>query len=433
MRRITFVLVASIMLLGLAGCNQVGSSQAVHSEVLQSDKPRDTSPAVDQADLAALVDGNNAFAFDLYQTLRQEEGNLFLSPYSISEALAMAYAGARGDTEKDMAQVLNFNLPQESLHPAWNSLDLQLNERNQSAEQEDGEGFQLNVVNAIWGQQGYHFLEEYLDLLAQHYGAGLRLMDFISETEQSRIAINRWVSDQTEDKIKDLIPQGAINEMTRLVLTNAIYFNASWHYSFDDQNTKDRPFYLLDGGQVEVPMMQQTASLGYAEGVNYQAVELLYEGEEISMVILLPEAGQFDTFEESLDADLVKEITGKLSKLEVILKMPKFEYEDSFSLKQALSTMGMEVAFTQADFSGINGKNDLCISDVLHKAFVHVDESGTEAAAATAVIFETIITSVIPQPQPKEVTIDRPFIFLIRDIPTGSTIFIGRVLNPVAQ
>jgi len=182
-RKTTFLLAASIMLLGLSGCTQYG-------QLVQSDKPRDTSPAVDQANLAALADGNNAFAFDLYQTLRQDEGNLFLSPYSISEVLAMIYAGAGGETEKDMAEVLNFILSQESLHPAFNSVDLQLKERNQGSGDKNGEGSQLNVVNAIWGQQGYDFLDEYLDVLAQNYGAGLRLVDFKKETEQSRLTIN---------------------------------------------------------------------------------------------------------------------------------------------------------------------------------------------------------------------------------------------------
>jgi len=420
-RKTVFLLLASLMLLGLSGCTQ-------DDQLQQPDIPINTS----QTDLEVLVDGNNAFAFDLYQTLRQEEGNLFLSPYSISEVLAMAYAGARGDTEKDMAEVLNFNLPQDRLHPAFNATDLQFKERSQGAEQEDGEGFQLNVVNAIWGQQGYHFLDEYLDVLDQNYGAGLRLVDFINETEQSRIAINQWVSDQTEDKIKDLIPQGAINEITRLVLTNAVYFNANWQYPFDTRNTAAGLFYLLDGSSVLVPMMQQTKSLGYAEGTNYQAVELLYKGGETSMVILLPKAGLFDRFEESLGADLVRGIIGDLEGRRVTLKIPKFEYESSFSLEQALSAMGMGVAFTfmQADFSGMNGGYDLYISDVLHKAFVSVNESGTEAAAASAVTMKP--SGTLP-PQPKELTIDRPFIFLIRDIPTGSIIFIGRVLNPAAR
>ena len=419
MKKSLLLLLALAMLLGLSGCTQNGQ--------LQSDEPLNTP----HSDPEALVDGNNAFAFDLYQTLRQDDGNLFFSPYSISEVLAMAYAGAAGETEKDMAEVLNFNLPQDRLHPAFNILDLQFEQRNQGTGHGNGEGFQLNVVNAIWGQQGYHFLDEYLDVLARYYGAGLRLLDFVNETEQSRITINQWVSEQTEGKIENLIPQGAINEITRLVLTNAIYFNANWNLPFDEKRTSDGVFHLLDGGTVTVPMMRQTDYFGYAEGANYQAVELLYDGEETSMVILLPAAGQFDNFEESLDADLVKGIIGNLEKRRVALTMPKFEYESSFSLTQALSATGMGGAFTcmQADFSGMNGNYDLYISDVLHKAFISVNESGTEAAAASAVM----ICSGAPPKVQEEVTIDRPFIFLIRDIPTGSTIFIGRVLNPAAQ
>jgi len=408
------------MLLGLSGCTQ-------DDQLQQPDIPINTS----QTDSEVLVDGNNAFTFDLYQTLSQDDGNLFFSPYSISEALAMAYAGARGDTEKDMAEVLNFNLPQERLHPAFNATDLQFKERSQVLG--DKEGFQLNVVNAIWGQQGYDFLDEYLDVLEQHYGAGLRLMDFCNETEQSRITINQWVSDQTGGKIEDLVPPGAIDTLTRLVLTNAVYFNANWFHPFDTRKTAAGLFYLLDGSSVTTPMMQRTESFCYAEGASYQAVELPYEGGETSMVILLPVAGQFDTFEESLGADLVRGIIGDLEGRRVTLKMPKFEYESSFSLQQALSAMGMEVAFTplQADFSGMNGGYEpLWISEVIHKAFVSVNESGTEAAAASAI---TMPPSATSPPQPKELTIDRPFIFLIRDIPTGSTIFIGRVLNPAAR
>ena len=420
MRKTVFLLLASLMLLGLSGCTQ-------DDQLQQPDIPINTS----QTDSEVLVDGNNAFTFDLYQTLSQDDGNLFFSPYSISEALAMAYAGARGDTEKDMAEVLNFNLPQERLHPAFNATDLQFKERSQVLG--DKEGFQLNVVNAIWGQQGYDFLDEYLDVLEQHYGAGLRLMDFCNETEQSRITINQWVSDQTGGKIEDLVPPGAIDTLTRLVLTNAVYFNANWFHPFDTRKTAAGLFYLLDGSSVTTPMMQRTESFCYAEGASYQAVELPYEGGETSMVILLPVAGQFDTFEESLGADLVRGIIGDLEGRRVTLKMPKFEYESSFSLQQALSAMGMEVAFTplQADFSGMNGGYEpLWISEVIHKAFVSVNESGTEAAAASAI---TMPPSATSPPQPKELTIDRPFIFLIRDIPTGSTIFIGRVLNPAAR
>ena len=422
MRKAILLLMVSVILLGLLGC-----TQAVSGQVIQSDKPRNTSPAVDKTDLTKLVDGNNAFAFDLYQALRQTGANLFYSPYSISEALAMTYAGARGYTEKDMAEALNFTLTQDQLHPAFNSLDLQLKQRGQGAKGRDKEGFRLHVVNAIWGQKDYKFLGEFLDVLAQNYGAGLRIADFINETEQSRVTINKWVSDQTEERIKDLVPQGAINQLTRLVLTNAIYFNAAWQYPFDENATSDGLFHLLSDNDVTVPMMKQTESFRYTEGTDYQVVELPYDGQELSMVILLPKAGRFDAFEEKLDAGFIKTIIGNLETHEVSLTMPKFEYESSFGLKEVLSTLGMGVAFTpDADFSGMDGKRDLLIKDVLHKAFVSVDEAGTEAAAATAVI---VGLTAIPV-QPVEVKIDRPFIFLIRDIPTDSIIFIGCVLNP---
>jgi serpin B len=424
MKRTILIMLVMVTVLSLLGCGQTASGQ-----VVQSDKPRDTSPQVDESDLTALVDGNNAFAFNLYQVLKQTGGNLFYSPYSISEALAMTYAGARGETEKDMAEALNFTLSQDRLHPTFNSLDLQLKQRGQGAAGKNGTGFKLDVANAIWGQEGYQFLAQYLDVLAQNYGAGLRIVDFIKQTEQSRVTINQWVSDQTQGKIRDLIPPGVINDLTRLVLTNAIYFNAAWQYPFDEKATSDGQFYLLDGSSVTVPMMKQTESFGYAKGANYEAVELPYSGQELSMVILLPKAGEFEAFENSLDAGLVKTIIGQLETNDVSLTMPKFEYEASFGLKQALSTLGMGIAFTSdADFSGMDGNHDLFIQDVLHKAFVSVDEAGTEAAAATSVI---VGLTAIPA-QPIQVTIDRPFLFLIRDISTGSIIFVGRVLNPAA-
>lgn len=427
MKKTILLALVSVMLLSVVAC---GGQPVSGKEVLQSDKPRDTSPNVNEADLAALVEGNNAFAFDLYQALSQKDTNLFYSPYSISEALAMTYAGARGETEKEMAEALSFTLPQARLHTAFNSLDLQLKQRGEGAKGKDGEGFRLNVVNAIWGQKDYKFLDGFLDVLAQNYGAGLRILDFIKETEQSRQAINKWVSDQTEERIKDLVPEGAISEITRLVLTNAIYFNAAWLYPFEEEMTTDGVFHLLNGNSVTVPMMKQTESFRYTAGDDYQAVELPYDGRELSMVILLPKEGRFNAFEEKLDAEFVKSIVDKLGGGQVALTMPKFEYDCSFGLKDALKTLGMEAAFTDgADFSGMNGRRDLFIQDVLHKAFVSVDEAGTEAAAATAVI---VGVTGLPA-EPVTVTIDKPFIFFIRDIQTGSTVFVGRVLNPVAK
>jgi serpin B len=340
----------------------------------------------------------------------------------------MTYAGARGETAQQMADTLHFILEQE-LHPAFNWLDAELARRGEGAKGKDGEGFRLNIVNAIWGQKDYEFLSAFLDVLAENYGAGLRILDFITETEKSRLAINDWVSDQTEGRIEDLIPPGAIGALTRLVLTNAIYFNAAWEYPFDEDMTADGPFYLLDGGQVTVPMMKQTESFGYTEGEGYQAIELPYDGGELSMVVLLPKSGQFQAFEETLNAQQVDAIISGLQATQVGLTMPQFEFDSEFSLKDTLADMGMPIAFTGgADFSGMTGNRELAISDVVHKAFVAVDEAGTEAAAATAVIMRL---TALPDP-PVEVTIDRPFIFLIRDIDTGTILFLGRVINPGA-
>lgn len=395
--------------------------------ILQSEKPRITSPEVNESDLTMLVEENNAFAFDLYQLLRQDNNNVFFSPYSISQALAMTYAGARSDTEKQISDTLHFIMSQERLHPAFNGLDIELSKRGEGAQGKDDQGFRLNIVNAIWGQEDYRFLPEFLDVLAENYGAGLRVLDFVNAPEESRITINDWVSEQTEGRIEDLIPEGAIDALTRLVLTNAIYFNAAWQFPFNEDVTADGPFYLLDGGEVIVPMMTQTESLGYAEGDGYQAVELSYDGRELSMVILLPSEGQFETFQSAMDYQMLIDILSDLGNQQVNLTMPKFEFESEFSLKKALIAMGMPVAFSpDADFSGMTGNRDLFIDDVLHKAFVSVDEAGTEAAAATAVI---MTLTAVPAP-PVEVTVERPFIFLIRDIETGAILFVGQVVNP---
>jgi len=427
MKKILIIVLALVLLLPVIASIQM--AQPAAAEVLKSDKERITSPDVSTSEQASLVEGNSAFAFELYQELKEKEGNLFYSPYSISLALAMTYAGARGETAEQMADTLQFILEQDKLHPAFNWLDAELASRGEGAAGKDGEGFRLNIVNAIWGQKDYSFLSTFLDILAENYGAGLRILDFITETEKSRLTINDWVSDQTEGRIEDLIPPGAIGALTRLVLTNAIYFNAAWENPFDEDMTADGPFYLLDGGQVIVPMMKQTESFGYTEGEGYQAVELLYDGGELSMVVLLPEAGKFEAFEEGLQAQQVSDIISDLQLTEVALTMPRFEFDSEFSLKDTLAEMGMPIAFSSgADFSGMTGNPELFISDVVHKAFVAVDEAGTEAAAATAVIMDL---TAVPEP-PVEVTLDRPFIFLIRDIDTGAILFVGRVLNPAA-
>ena len=427
MKRIVLIVLAVGLVGAVIASTQLG--QPAMGEVLESEKQRVTAPDVSTSEQASLVEGNSAFAFDLYRELKGEEGNLFYSPHSISLALAMTYAGARGETAEQMADTLNFTLEQEELHAAFNWLDAELASRGEEAEGKDGKEFRLNIVNAIWGQEGYDFVSDFLDVLAENYGAGLRIMDFKNEAEQARLGINRWVGEQTEGRIRDLIPRGAISELTRLVLTNAVYFNAAWEHSFERRMTSNGPFYLLDGGQVTVPMMRQTESFGYTEGEGYQAVELLYDGRELSMVILLPESGKFEDFEKKLVAQKLSDITSGLQRRGVALTMPRFEFESGFSLNDALCNMGMPDAFAwqKADFSGMTGDPDLFITDVVHKAFVSVDEAGTEAAAATGAVMAP--TAGPPEPE-VEVTVDRPFIFLIRDINTGAILFVGRVLNP---
>lgn len=404
----------------------------------RSDAPRDTTPNVSNDDLDNLATGNNAFAFEFYQAIRSEEGNILYSPYSISAALAMTYAGALGETEQQMADTLHFTLPQERLHPAFNVVDLALASRGEMVddEEDDTQGFQLNTANALWGQQDYPFAVDFLDLLAANYGAGMSLMDFMGAPEESRQIINDWVAERTEDRIQDLIPQNAINPSTQLVLTNAIYFYADWLFPFPAESTVDDTFTLLDGSAVSAPMMFQSEPqpIRYTAGEGYQAVEMPYEGNEVAMLIVLPDEGQFEAFEEQLDAGRFASIQNELSDDNaVLLSMPRFEFETpSISLKDTLIAMGMPIAFGGgADFSGMvemDGNPGLLISDVFHKAFIRVDEEGTEAAAATAVVM--LESAAMPMEEPIIIRIDRPFLFAIVDRPTETILFMGRVVDP---
>jgi serpin B len=397
------------------------------SSVAVSDKPRDRSPAAAPDQVASLAGSNSAFAFDLYGSIKSLDGNLFLSPYSISTALAMTYAGAAGQTADQMAGTLHFDLQGEALHSAFNAYALDLEARAQA--EVEGTPFELSIANSLWGQEGFAFRPEFLDLLAENYAAGMRLVDFAGDPEASRRVINRWVSDETRQRIEDLIPEGAIDTMTRLVLANAIYFKASWLTAFDPDDTVTEPFYRLSSEAADVPMMRLDESYRYAIGDGYKAIELPYQSGDMSMLIFLPDEGDFQAFEDELGPDLVDRTMAEMTYGPVHLGLPRFTYESSFSLKDALKALGMADAFDpdRADFSGMDGARDLYISDVLHKAFVAVDEEGTEAAAATAVIMG--VTSA-PAGEPITFIVDRPFIYLIRDGQTGSILFLGRVLDP---
>ena len=403
-------------------------------DLLISSGTRDLSPDNTGDELDLFVGDNNAFAFDLYHAISGEDENLLFSPSSISVAMAMTYAGARNQTETQMADTLCFNFPQEKLHSLFNELDLNLNDRNQYDPENSDKYLKLNIVNEVWGQEDYLFLETYLDTLMFNYGAGIRLVDFIYSTEQARLDINDWIAEQTENRIEDLLNQGDVTDLTRLVLTNVIYFNASWGIPFDPDYTYDGIFNLEDGTAVTVPMMIPQAGSGEngemyaaAEGPDYQAVELPYYGDDFSMVIIIPDYGMFGTFEQDLDSSVIDEIIGNLEVQEVALRMPKFEYESRLNLSETLSAMGMPDAFIPyvADFSGMDGTLNLFISKVIHQASITLDEAGTEAAAATAVVVS--LTAVT---DPLEITIDRPFIYMIRDNLTGTILFLGRIKNP---
>jgi len=422
--RIILLLMLILSLL-VTGCG-VPMPQLAAAETVQSDSPRETAPQVAEAELAALVAGNTAFAVDLYQELREREGNLFFSPHSISVALALTYASAREQTAAQMATTLHFALPPETLHRAFNALDLLLT----AEEGQEAEAFSLRSANSLWAEQEYTFRPEFLDLLAQHYGAGLRLVSFQTAPEAARRAINDWVAQQTAQRIQDLIPQGCVDELTRLVLANAIYFNATWAHVFPQERTQDGVFTTLVGAPVTVPMMRWSTSerVPYTQGEGYQAVELPYQGGQVSMVLLVPNAGRFAEFEAALTGERLQAIVATLVPQGVALTLPKFEVEAEFSLADVLQELGLSTAFDphQADFSGMDGSRNLFISNVFHQAFISVDEEGTEAAAATAVV---VTLESLPMTD-VTLTIDRPFIYLIRDTRSGAVLFLGRVVDP---
>ena len=375
----------------------------------------------------AIVKGNNEFALELYAKLRTQEGNLFFSPYSISTALAMAYAGARGETESQMAKALHFSTTPSTTGGFANEFGAIVKDLNVRGAKGN---YELNVANALWGQQGYGFLAEFLGLIKKDYGGELNEVDFINASETARQTINSWVEKQTRNKIKDLIQQGVLNSMTRLVLTNAIYFKGNWARQFKKEKTQNAPFTLLNGNKVDVPMMSQTADFNYIQTESFQGLELPYVNNELSMIILLPKKlDGLPEFEGTVTINNLSKWLNELRKREVIVFVPKFKMTSRFGLADVLKAMGMISAFVPdvADFSGINGKRDLFISAVIHKAYVDVNEEGTEAAAATGGVIK--LTSAGPTQTPV-FRADHPFLFVIRDNHSGSILFVGRVMNP---
>jgi serpin B len=398
----------------------------VTGELARADVPRATSTEITEDQLGGLVAGNTEFAFDLLRLIGDDE-NTIISPFSIAAALTMTYAGARGLTADQMADVLHLVLSGSTVHEGRNELALRIADTPAPSAGDDREPLQVNIANSLWGQRGFGFEAEFLETLAAAYDAGVRLVDFVADSEAARVAINDWVAEETMDRIVDLLPAGSLNVDTRLVLTNAIWFKASWVRQFDPDATEPGTFVLLDGTEVTVPMMRSGGRTLYTEGDGYQAARLGYAGDA-SMTVIAPDPGLFDEIVTALDGAFLASIDDALSTHALRLTMPKFEFESETSLRGLLAGLGMADAFDpmRADFSGISTqRDDLHIQDVVHKAFISVDEQGTEAAAATAVI-----VGVTSAPPPATLDLDRPFIFLIRHDSTGEILFAGTVTDP---
>lgn len=400
---------------------------------VKSSLSRELSPS--DAAVAALTAGNRDFGMALFQKVAAENTgkNVFISPHSVSIALTMAYAGAVGDTASQMRTALAYSPADDVLHESFNALDIALSERGQEVVEEDtGIPFQLSVVNAAWGQTGYHFEDAYLDVLALNYGAGMRLLDFMTDPDASRITINDWVAQESMDRIKDLLPPGSITGATSLVLTNVIYFKANWLNKFKTEFTVDAPFTLLDGQTVTSKMMHTADDLRHGTGTGYEYLEVPYVGENVAMMLVLPDAGQFEVVEAALDGATFGAMMADAVTAHGKLAMPRFTFGFESGLNDSLKALGMTDAFAEgiADFSGMDGApHNLYISLVQHKSFVAVDEEGTEAAAATAVVMDN---TSIPE-DTFDMTFNRPFLFAIVDKPTGALLFVGRVLNPTVE
>ncbi|WP_435316911.1 serpin family protein [Haloarchaeobius sp. TZWSO28] len=433
-RREVLALAGALSIPALAGClGSLGNGgSGVTPGLLASDLSRDMDPEVSTDTLRDQVRANTQFALDLHHNRVAEKPaeNLFLSPLSISLAMAMVWAGARGDTEAQIAETLHYVSDQEDLHPTFNRLDLALD----APDDAEDEAFRLDLVNALWGQTDYPIDGDYLDTIARNYGAGLRTLDFAAEPEAARETINSWVADQTEDRIEELLPQDSITDLTRLVGTNAVYFKAKWAQTFPEESTSNGAFTAIDGTESEVPLMRHSdVSVPYAAVDGAQAIELPYEGDTASMVVVLPPEGEFEAYEQALDADGLHALFDALEENDGRVVLPRFTFGTKVGLNQALKDLGMPDAFDHdlADFSGLvepGTPERLAIDDVQHESFVAVDESGTEATAATGVV----VGDESAPMNPFEFVADRPFLFAIRHRETDSVVFLGRVVDAAA-
>jgi serpin B len=427
----------AILLIVITGCTGTIPVQPVSPTIEKTPVGQTPTPVImiDAGSTKAVADANNRFAFDLYSRLAKDRestgSNIFFSPFSLSSALAITYEGAKGETADEIRSVFYFPTNDTTCRNGFTGLNAGINSGDSS--------YSLRTANALWAEKTYPFLAEFVSTAERSYGAKTTNLDFKAHPEDSRITINSWVENKTEDRIKDLIPAGVIDPITRLVITNAIYFKGDWAKQFDKNKTTDAEFRTAAGKTVKIPMMQRTdedAVYLYAENNDLQMLSMPYEhttGKMLSMVVLLPKADNLTTTEASLSADTRSGLQQSATSRRVMVYFPKFTLKTKYSLPDTLGAMGMPTAFTgNADFSGMDGTKNLLISDVIHQAFVDVNEEGTEAAAATAVVMRPAAAHANPEPVPV-FRADHPFIFLIQDDETGAILFMGRVINPAGS
>jgi serpin B len=379
--------------------------------------------AAEDALLKKLIEGNNTFALNLYRRVSSSEGNLFFSPHSISQALAMTSAGARGKTLEEIRKTMSFQVEQDQLHLLYAAM-----QRN-PADKSEPEKYNLSIANAFWVQNDFKLNADFQTILANSYRAKAAALNFATDTETARTTINKWVEAMTKEKIKDLLAPGVLTPDTRLVLTNAIYFKGTWETTFTKDRTRDGDFTLLDRSKIKVPLMRGRAQHKLAQHEGCDALQMRYDGGDVAMLILLPTGeGGLPALEKSLTLDYLNTIIAALKPTLIDVTLPKFTMTRDFQLASELTAMGMPTAFTQrADFSGIAGlPGESFITAVVHKAFVAVDEQGTQAAAATAVSHGG---ESVSEPDPQFIA-DHPFLFFIRNVKSGEILFAGRVMNP---
>lgn len=426
------VLVIILIVIGVATAVTVGLFLFPYNP---DEPPRADDVGSTPKGIQEVVNANNQFAFDLYSELaKTEKDNIFYSPYSISAALAMTYEGAKGKTAEEIKEVFHF--PETSvLRPNYAAIYNKINEDNKE--------YQLSTGNALWVQQDYLLLNDYSEAVERYYGGKASNVDFIKETEKSRQTINSFIEEQTNNKVKELIPAGQVDHLTRLVITNAIYFKGTWEWEFDKSDTRDKDFYITPENVVKTPMMymdSDKATFNYADLEKLQILELPYKGDKISMLILLPKQGEAYDYEKGekitynynledieLSSEKLNEYKSEMQETKLsAIYLPKFKFDTKYFMVSTLSEMGMPTAFSmQADLSGIDGSQNLYIQNVIHQAFVQVDEKGTEAAAATS------ITIGFKSAMPSNVfTADHPFIFIIQEKETGNILFMGRMTDP---